>query len=216
MENYGRAPTILGNFNCTPNEMMFYQYLPIQTPERLFFEDLLEPRLQGFTDLIFTSLKDYYDLKQKLPKYVYLTAKHLFVTRHFSGNRPGYHTDGYGTDDINYIWYDKDPTVFCIQPYVLFDTSSHDIAMNTFELQSRKENETTYPINSLLRLDPFVVHKVPEVTEEGYRTFVKVSMSDHQYNLQGNSFNPLLPTDWKMYPRELVRNDPTKKESDWR
>lgn len=36
-----------------------------------------------------------------------------------SFNRMGYHSDGFLTDDINYIWCDNNPTIFNISAFNL-------------------------------------------------------------------------------------------------
>lgn len=65
------------------------------------------------------------------------------------------------------------------------------------------------PVGHLLRLDPYVIHDTPLIKwPGGMRSFFKISVSSHRYNLRGNSHNHLLDYDWPMYDRETVRNQP--------
>jgi hypothetical protein len=47
------------------------------------------------------------------------------------------------------------------------------------------------------------------------RQYVKVSMSNHQYNLENNSHNYLFEYEWQLFSREAVRNDPAATQKDW-
>ena len=143
-----------------------------------------------------------------MESYVYLTAKRLYQGKGYSFNRKGYHSDGFLTDDINYLWSNSLPTVF---NFGKFDLSlDDDVSMVEMEQQANVDNEFSYPQNSLLRLDQFVIHKVSDKEIEGMRTFAKVSFSIDKYDLIGNSKNYLLDYDWQMRERGLKRNIPQK------
>lgn len=209
---YGTKPEVIGTYDIECTEMMFYMYLPIKMPNSGV---KLPERLQIFFPLIDSLIKKEISLTclHIKSKYIYITAKHLFITPDNPGNRPGYHTDGFLTDDINYIWYDKLPTVFNIGEFDI--TEDHTASMSEFEQQARPENEVIYPAGTLLRLTPKVVHRTPDIWEPTMRTFVKISISKHKYNLIGNSHNHLFDYNWKMYARSEVRNDPVFKEADF-
>ena len=106
---YGAEPHDFGRIDLeSDEEMMLYQYLPICIdnticiPERLrWIEPLLEHVQIGYGD------------------YVYLTAKRLYATPENKGNRGGWHSDGFMTNDVNYIWYDSMPTEFAVQKFSL-------------------------------------------------------------------------------------------------
>jgi hypothetical protein len=109
------------------------------------------------------------------------------------------------TDDINYIWYDKDPTVFNNSE---FNLTMDDLAsIEDMRSQALPWKDVTYPVNTLLRLDQFNIHKVGEVTT-GMRNFLKISFSKDKYDLIGNSHNYLLNYEWDMKPRKEQRNIP--------
>jgi hypothetical protein len=205
---YGNAPKDLGLIELEPSEMMCYLYLPIKmagdfrwyVPERLQY---LNPVLDAIRD-------DYPNWL--IDQYVYLTAKTLYVEGTFSGNRPGWHADGYGSDgDLNYIWYDMNPTEFAVQDFV--DIPDDDVkSMQEMERQVDPEKIANYPLRHLLRLDESVVHRVSPNIQAGMRTFIKLSVSKHQYNLKGNSHNYLFDYSWDLADRATQRNMDNNKD----
>lgn len=196
----GSAPTRCGRFAAHASEMIFVQYMPIKMPDT----PLCVPRhLECFYPLLGPAVHD-----DHFGKYIYLTAKHLYVEEDRCFNRPGWHIDGFGTDDINYIWTDRGPTEFCEQHFELSDDC--DESMAQMETGARPENICTYGAHELLRLDNKVVHRAPMSISAGMRTFVKISISRDRYNLYGNAHNYLLNYDWPMVPREEKRNHPSR------
>ncbi len=206
---YGELPKILGEHLVECQEMMFYQYLPIKLAGAT--EPLVEDRLKCFSDLIGAVCCDYvgeFGLDDYVESFIYLTAKRAYQGNGCSFNRKGYHSDGFMTDDINYIWYDRSPTIFNKGQFNL--TNDDSSSMYEMEEQANPQNEVVYPINSLLRLNQFSIHKVADVTNVGLRTFVKISFSKDKYDLRGNSHNYLLDYQWEMRERKPNRNIPQK------
>ena len=205
--NYGQLPKDLGTFEVGCQEMMFYQYLPIKMPgeTKLIYEDCLKP----FDALVGAACCDYvgdYGLDKYVDSYVYLTAKYLFQSPGCPFNRTGYHADGFLTDDVNYLWSDKYPTIFNNS---IFNISLDDtLSMKEMEDQAKEENELTYDNNKLMRMDQFVIHKVGPVTEDGMRKFFKLSVSKDKYDLIGNAHNSLIDYKWEMRERSMTRNIP--------
>lgn len=194
---YGTAPKVLGEFNLEASEMCYVQYLPIALPRsKVAIPENLR-WVQPLLDAIEFSVIDH----------VYLTVKHIYVSGSDCGNRPGWHSDGFGTDDINYIWCDSNPTEFAIQHFDL--SNDCDKSMKEMEQQFIVGSEIVYPVKTLLRLDQSVIHRTPTKCVPGYRTFVKISVSKHRYNLKGNAHNYLLDYDWDMVERKVERNHPT-------
>ncbi len=192
-------PELLGQFYIDCKEFMFVQYMPVKMADDW---DLKIPNnLACFIPLI-KAIGGTVDNSD----YVYLTAKKMFVSAQCAGNRPGWHIDGFGTDDTNFIWSDSMPTEFCIQDFELPD--DHDISLQQMEQQARAENIKTYPNKSLLGLNSSMVHRVSILPFEGFRTFVKISISKERYNLIGNAHNYLFDYDWPMTERSTTRNHP--------
>ena len=206
---YGEAPKHLGLHEVQCEEMLFYQYLPIKLAGQT--KPLVESRLDCFKELIGNICCDFVGhrgLNEFMNSYVYLTAKKMYQSDGCSFNRKGYHSDGFLTDDINYIWCDKNPTVFNLTNFnlTLDDTES----MEEMEAQADDLKVLSHPENSLLRLDQYNIHKVSESKEMVLRTFIKVSFSLDKYDLKGNSKNELLDYNWTMRDRDTERNIPQK------
>lgn len=204
---YGQLPKALGIFEVECKEMMFYQYLPIKMPNET--QPIYEPRLKCFDKLIGAICCDFigeFGLDNYVNSYVYLTAKFLYQIPNCSFNRMGWHSDGFLTDDINYVWCDKYPTIFNDSDFKL--TLDDAISMVEMKKQASAFNDVTYKENELLRLNQFNIHKVANVTDGGMRAFLKVSISKDKYDLIGNSHNYLMDYHWQMKERKQERNIP--------
>lgn len=209
--NYGNPPIALGEIDVQLNEVMYYLYLPIKLAgsNEIAMPDSLQP-LWPLVDVI---NKDLLKMGPMDDLYMYVTVKKMFVGGGVTANRPGWHADGFGTDDLNYIWYDCVPTVFNASRFNITE-GDHVKSLQEFAEQALPENDVVFPCRHLLRLDPSVVHRVAEVEEQVMRTFIKVSVSKDKYNLKDNSINRLLNYDWKKYDRATVRNDPNRAQRD--
>lgn len=204
---YGAQPAWLGVHDGTCVEFMFYQYLPVKLAGQTAVAR--EDRLKPFDALLGAICCDYVGfrgLTEFVSSYVYMTAKRMYQAPGCPMNRPGWHTDGFGTDDINYIWSDHTPTIF---NYSNFDLPTDDyLSMLAMSRQADPSNNNTFADGSLLRLDQFVVHRVADVQNTKPRTFLKVSFSRDKYDLAGNAHNPLLDYEWPMRERTFSRNVP--------
>jgi hypothetical protein len=201
---YGQPPVTLGQFEIHCTETMFYQSMPVKLPGQAGFT--IEERLKRFWPLLDAVRNQHKEEWWK--KYVYLTAKHTFVSPTQLPNRPGYHSDGYLTDDVSYLWCDSVPTIYNMGHFEL--SPDHNLSLLEMEAQADPSNDWPVPEFGLLKFDPSVIHKVGEVEQPGMRTFVKIVVSDRQYNLIGNTRNPLLAYNWEEKPRAAERNDPSK------
>tara|TARA_R110000851_G_scaffold205081_1_gene357049 strand:+ start:256 stop:855 length:600 start_codon:yes stop_codon:yes gene_type:complete len=193
---YGNPPEDLGVVLATCDEMMHYQCLPIKLINTTEYR--IPKRLQWVKPML-----------DRIPfpenKYVYLTVRNTFITKGFSGSRPGWHSDGFLTNDISYIWSDCLPTEFAIQEFSI-DENCND-SLRQFDEQYCPMNVTHYDNKSLLKLDSSVIHRPANNFDiEGLRAFVKISVSSDRYNLYGNSHNHLLDYKWGMIQRNEGRN----------
>lgn len=207
MMTSGSLPKVIGVFEANSRELMKYQYLPIKLANST--EVVVEPRLQVFDKIIGAACCDFvgtYGLNRFVSSYVYLTAKRGLQTPTKSLTRAGWHIDGFGTPDINYLWSDCVPTVFNNSPFVLCDDEY--ISMAQMAQQADPIHNYYYPDKTLLRVDNTIVHRADTVDEPVVRTFVKVSFSADKYDLEGNSINYLLKYDWPTRPRQNRRNVP--------
>jgi len=118
----------------------------------------------------------------------------------------------------NYTWTDHTPTEFVAQDIVFpedFDWDKHNIhryiqdnISDESEIQSCKEK-------TLYCMDPYVIHRRPNVTQGTQRTFVRISFLPIEINDINNTQNPLLPReytrDWVTSFRDkLLRYVPNK------
>lgn len=197
---------LVGTFNLSPTEMCFVQYLPIKMRA---LKSIRIPRnigwIEPLVDRVCKGAGDLFD-------YIYVTVKYTYVSEGCSSNRPGWHIDGYGSDDVNYIWYDKFPTEI-MKGTIPNLSEDHEESLKQMEEYEPKEI-ITFPENSLLRLDNTIIHRVAPIKESGMRAFVKITLSKHKYNLKGNAHNYLFDYDWKMYDRKESRNHPFVEEGD--
>ena len=198
---YGEAPQIVGQFDINLREMMFYMCLPVKMRHLNFpvSSHRVPTRLWPVIPLI-----DAIPREEMFDRYVYLTVKRLFVTPEYKGQRPGWHCDGFGTDDITYLWCDALPTEFCVQPFEL--SPDDQLSLKQMEEQANPARIRTYAPGTLLRLTERVVHRTSPAAYEGMRTFVKISLSRDQWALEGNSHNHLFDYDWLPQERSATRN----------
>lgn len=212
---YGSLPRDLGPIDITPTEMMFWMYLPISTPGDHSL--VLPDNLRQYLNLIREVRWDHHE--RFVDSYVYLTAKTLWVGNGKDMNRPGWHCDGFGTKDINYIWSDRSPTEFLSIPdgvKLSEDCDRSLLQMHGYGLRPGMYGGeiVTYPDKHLLRLDARVIHRVAEDVTPGMRTFVKVSISENRYDLIGNSINHGLPeSHWPLVERAETRNHPSSENT---
>lgn len=211
MKKYGIPPKALGFHKVNCEEMMFYQYLPIKMAGENEFH--IEKRLDIFKDIIGECSCDFigdYGLDNFMESYVYISAKYLFVTPSANYNRPGWHSDGFMSDDINYIWCDRCPTLFSLGDFQL--TMDHEISLKEMDKQAPKQKVVEFGKNQIVRLDQFNIHRVNDVSDAGMRAFLKVSISKDKYNLAGNTHNHMIDYKWDMKQRKVERNNPISNE----
>jgi len=204
---YGEPPVVMGQFKIKCQEMMLYQYLPIKMPKKSIIS--MERRLDCFRPMISAVIDNFVEtFSEDLARssYIYLTAKHQYQDKTRCFNRPGYHSDGFMTDDINYIWSDINPTVFNKSKFIL--SLDDQKSLTEMQAQALPENDFSYPENTLLRLNQYNIHRVADVEIPGMRTFIKISFSKDKYDLIGNSHNYQINYKWAMKPRKSERNIP--------
>ena len=207
-EMYGQLPEVIGYFfeQDSRKEFFSYQYLPIKMTGQNYYK--IEERLWPFTELIDDVVhyyKNNYGVEAYQSSYVYLTAKRAYQKNGCGFNRQGWHSDSFMSDDINFLWTDKQSTIFNTSKFNL--SQDDKLSLKEMEEQADPQNNITFPLNSILRLNQYVIHKVGEI-EEGVRTFIKLTFSKNKFNLIGNSVNYEINYNWMYYPRQLNRNIP--------
>ena len=202
---YGAPPVDLGLIDLSPVEMMFWLYCPIKLAGQLYVT--MPPNLEQFGALVDAVARDSHTWKSS---YIYITAKTLWATPENPGNRQGWHSDGFLTDDLNYIWCDANPTVFFNDGNRHAFSADHVASLSEMDALCGETDfdHFTLPVKHLLRLDQTVLHKVSTKIAPGVRTFIKISVSRHRYALRGNSINYALAPDWSYQNRQPERNCP--------
>ena len=208
---YGEAPKLIEELQIDqPGEFMHYLYMPIKLPDQQHLT--LEPRIKHHFDVllnvIISNFVSEYGISRFIRSYIYLTAKYAYCDHNRLLNRPGYHTDGFGTSDINYIWSNDGATNFLIGEVGEVSTD-HDQSMIDMENAAIKEPllKARYEAGDILRLTPYVIHE-EAFGPSRYRMFVKVSFSDHFYDHEDNTRNYELKHPFGTRIRSIQRNDP--------
>ena len=208
-KTYAGLPVAVDRIQVACTEMMFYQYLPVKLVGGT--EIKREWRLRPFDELIGRACCDFvgaYGLDRFVASNIYLTVKHLYQSPGCPFNRPGYHSDGFMTDDVQYIWSNRNGTIFNGSQFVL--TLDDELSMREMERQADPYLDYTFPDCTLVRMDERVIHRVAEPQALELRTFFKLSFSADRYDLEGNSINGMLAYDWPMRKRLDRRNVPQR------
>lgn len=207
---YNKEPKDLGFHKVDVKEYFSYTYLPIKLAGSCDIR--LEKRLEIFNKIVGAACCDFvgsFGLDRFSESYVYLTAKHQYQKPGCGFNRPGWHSDGFGTDDINYIWSNRQPTIFNNSDFSEMD-SDDEFSMLDMDRLANSDNDYCYGNGSLIRMDQFTIHRTGDYVE-GNRAFMKLSISRDIYALEGNSINYDLDYEWEYKPRRKQRNIPQGK-----
>lgn len=208
---YGSLPQIVGKFDFDLPEVMHYLYLPVVIGN----SDIALPHnIACCIEMVKGSI-DFHAKDRKKYRYIYLTARKGWASPDNPLNRPGWHCDGFGTDDMNFVWWVGPGTRFAIQDFENI-SADHVESLKQFELQIDPHSIVTYPQKTLLAIDPYCVHATPLIDAPGcWRQFIKISCSNHRYNLENNSHNYLFDYEWPLHSRETLRNDPHRAQADF-
>jgi len=218
---YGRAPTDLGFFDLSwqatrhHTEMLFYLYLPIKAPGAWSYYLNGYANLNRFMPLIEAVRGDMKGSEWK-NNYAYLTAKVMPISPEQPGNRPGWHSDGFLSDDVNYVWSDCSPTFFWTPLEKGLYRLHNDHVKSLADMERlAKTIGRVYPGDNghLYKMDQTVIHRVGDPTGNMLRSFCKISISKKKYDLIGNSISSI-NQGWVFHERSALRNHPAKAQSD--
>lgn len=202
---YGTAlPEDLGLINLNLTEYMYWLECPVSVAGVHHLE--LPDNLKQFEAILEAIAID--EPQRFHDDFVYVTAKVMPISKGCISQRPGWHCDGFGTDDLNYIWYDSLPTDFISFPDPVIVPENCKILDEIID-GYMDFPITRYPEMHLLKLDERIIHRpsndAPKVSVRG---FVKVTVSRHEHRLLGNSINHQLGLDWVYEARGKERNHP--------
>lgn len=210
MAKVGDAPVSIGHFDITLSEVMYYLYLPVVMREMPGGAIQLPPNVECCRPLIRQAILS----TKRSYHYAYLSARKGWATPDNPLNRPGWHCDGFGTDDMNFVWWRGPGTRFITGDFEVPD--DHLESLRRFETIAAGSWATFSPPEATLyALTPAVIHATPLIGAPGcMRQYVKISLSNHRYNLENNSHNYLFDYDWPLHSREVIRNDTHKAQAD--
>lgn len=211
---YGDRPVNIGHFPITLSEVMYYLYLPV----RMLDSDIrLPPNVEVCRPLIHAAESYLRSQTRDLGtyEYFYLSARKGWATPDNPLNRPGWHCDGFGTHDMNFVWWSGPGTRFAAQEFDGIERD-HIKSLAQFEQQVKPDCVYSPPEKNLYAINPSVVHATPIVGAPGcMRQYIKISMSNERYNLENNSHNYLFEYDWPLHSRDVIRNDPHQAQLDF-
>jgi hypothetical protein len=205
--NASSSPVVvLRSLPLNVEEFMFYQDMLIKPPDTL--DTTLERRLAPFEPLISIAMENALAAGLDVSdRYAYFTVKRMWQQAGGNPiNRPGYHCDGFGTDDVIFVWSDVDQTEFNASKFDLL--GDEQTSMRRMEEQAHPDLAYSLPSNALVRMDARCVHRPAQPTFTGPRTFAKLTISRHLFDLSGNTRNYELGVTWPTRPRSAVRNVP--------
>jgi len=158
--------------------------------------------------------------------YVYVTIDQKEVKAGKTGRRAGAHSDAFISKDgkqldvtkdtahlvdevsHTYVAYDVLPTEFFNAKFPI-TSDNCESSMKTFDEIADNSEVITYPCNTLLQMNPYVIHRSTVCKEDTQRTFIKVSISKKKYAREGNSKNYLFNYNWTLKTRSKnIRNHP--------
>lgn len=113
---------------------------------------------------------------------------------------PGFHGDGIQgtklTPKVNvehsYILATEPPTEYCLQPFFLkhLDEAKHNYFLE-FDKQAQEGNVFKSLANHLYLIDPYMVHRTPQITQSVQRIFVRITYAFTELQHPKNTVNPL-------------------------
>ena len=219
MRHFGQVnlPIILGQLTGTAQfsaqQDMRVLDMPIYMPAQGW---RIPPNLAQFKELIDLVMAYENMLRPTLADaYVYITIDQKHLTAGQTGRRAGCHSDGFvphGAGPVchTYMVTDCMPEEFFACPFPLITADNAHNAMQTFDMIANRHQPLTHAPYTVLKLDPYVVHRAAVAPRDCYRTFVKISVSTKQYNRAGNTHNALFDYNWQMVNRSATqRNHPS-------
>lgn len=220
----GKMPANLGSLDLPAwREFCFVQDMPILTPESgsLWLRvphhlQALVPMAMAVRNHLIRSMGERW-LKER---YMYLTAKHTHVSYGQHQTREGWHTDGFGTDDLAFLWCDSTPTLVLDKPMIVSTNDrealeqmqaegKRELYAMAYDQVIRNNHIRKLDTHRLYMLDDQVIHTPAVAERSGFRRFAKISVSKYPYDLLGNATNDMLPTNWTPTRlRDVCRNNP--------
>jgi len=147
--------------------------------------------------------------------YCCITVDQGYVEPKNMQRNSGFHVDGYQGPRIrpkrkpithNYIVSDCLPTVFLAQSLAVshIDDSQYNICLE-FDRLAKPENYFQSKPYQITLMDAYTVHSSAIATQKRFRTFLRATFTQLQFDRLGNSVNPLVAPDWDEWLITSVR-----------
>lgn len=204
---YDGAPQKVCTWDVGNSEFMLWLYLPVKLP----FGEVSLPdnvnKFKGILDIVKENLSHTENKWEE--SYIYLTIKSMVVSEDNVGQRLGWHSDGFMTKDLNYIWSDVEEITTRITTGGMTLTQCHTKSLQEMENYKEFLLRCSYQVmaDTVYLLDETVLHEAVRPTRPVFRNFVKVTVSDKLYKLEGNSVNHLLGD---YLPENLIKRNETR------
>ena len=196
LDQYSRvnSPERIGGLDLeTPDDRQYILRMFIKEP---FGDFEIPPELSWLVPVIKEAVEHQDSIGVRQP-FCHVTVRHGEVT---SEKDNEWHVDGFSMNvthlpEQNYIWVNTHPTEYVERAFNIpddFDPSRHNIHL-LFQDMMGDEDVKTLDEETLYCLDPYVVHRRPQVPTGIERTFVRISFCPMEIKDVNNTQNPLMP-----------------------
>lgn len=210
-------PIIIGNL--TQKEIELYTIKEdirvLDTPVKFPHTDYKLPKELAHLQTIIQKIIDYENsINNDIDNYYcYLTIDRRLVTKNSHTRKEGIHVDGFQGSrleqlykaDHSYIIHSNTPTLFYNQSFKVhnnWDKSCHNY-FKGFEEQKIIANQLSFENHTILFIDAYTLHEAAIATEDIYRTFLRLSFTQREFDRLGNAHNPMFNYQWNMIPRDI-------------
>ncbi|SRR6266403_159851 len=143
--------------------------------------------------------------------FVYLTIRKGFVK---STTDDEWHVDGFSKTithlpEQNYIWTDILPTEYIEKSFIIpkdFNPLKHNIHKYFQKRIDYTDDIKTMGSKVLYGLDPYIIHRRPEINNTIERCFIRLSFTPIEIEDINNTINPLIETYYKRDGIKEMRN----------
>ncbi len=131
----GDGPQPMGHSDIHLPEVMYYLYLPVvMQPEMPGGAIMLPHNIECLRPLVREAIRS---MAHERYRYVYVSARKGWATPDNPLNRPGWHCDGFGTNDMNFVWWRGPGTRFICGKWQV--TTDHLESLEEFDRFARAE-----------------------------------------------------------------------------
>jgi len=197
--NSVNTPELVSEINVNPPAER--QYILRMLVKRMFGEFQLPENLEWCRPLIESAEQRQKEMGINQP-FCYVTIRSGQVT---SMTDDEWHVDGFSMNithipEQNYIWVDKHTTE-CVSKSIKipedFDHAKHNIHYFLSDNITENDEVETLREKTLYCMDPYVIHRRPDIPTEINRCFVRISFTPIEIEDCNNTQNPLLETNYK-------------------